>query len=370
MSKMSPLKPKRILFVLEHFYPYIGGAEKLFYQLSTALVKKGCEVTVLTTRFKQTLAPEEVHQGVKIIRINCSNRFSFTFLSVPKVIQLAHQHDIVHTTTYNAAFPAVLGGKLVGKKVFVTFHEVWGNLWKQLPFISFWQKNAYYLFEQLLLKLPFDCFIAVSEFTRKKLTRQGVPTKKVIRIYNGIEYGNFVQKSSYCSPSETPFTFTFFGRLGISKGLDLLLPATAEFKKITSNFTFKLIIPTVPESIFQQINSLIDQYDIRSNIDLLHNLSKIELQQEILNSSCIVIPSYSEGFCFAAAETVAMSIPIISSNQGALQEVVSGRFVKMKSLTIEGMRDALHAAYEKKMGEYTDPVFSFRGCYWKIFRIV
>lgn len=353
---MSQLEPKRILFVLEHFYPYIGGAEKLFYQLTTELAKKGHKVTVLTTRFDVELAKEENHQGVQIVRINCSNRFSFTFLSLPKVMQLARQHDIVHTTTYNAAFPAVLGGKLMGKKVFVTFHEVWGDLWWRLPFISNWQKRAYWLFEQTLLKLPFDKFIAVSDFTKNELLKQGVAPRKVKRIYNGIDYDALAK--TYFSKSTQPaqFTFTYFGRLGISKGLNLLIPAAAELKKTNLNFTFKLIIPTVPKPIFEQIMQLISKHDLQSHIQLQHNLSKDQLRQELLQSSCVVIPSYSEGFCFAAAEAVAMLIPVISSHQGALKEVVSGQFIQLSEMSVSALADALRAGYA---GQWTNTPIKF-----------
>ena len=46
----------RILFVLEHFYPYIGGVEQLFWQLSKSLVARGHEVKVITTRFDKKLS--------------------------------------------------------------------------------------------------------------------------------------------------------------------------------------------------------------------------------------------------------------------------------------------------------------------------
>ena len=354
MLKMRELKPKRILFVLEHFHPYIGGAEKLFYQLTTGLVKKGNEVTVLTTRFDDQLPKKEIHQGVKIIRINCSNRFSFTFLSLPKIIQLARKHDIIHTTTYNAALPAVLGGKLMRKKVFVTFHEVWGDLWWRLPFISFGSKVAFWFFEKILLILPFDKYIAVSEFTKNKLIKQGVAARKVTRIYNGVDYDSFTNILKPPQPSH--FTFTYFGRLGISKGLDLLIPAVAELKKTTLDFTFKLIIPTVPKPLFDQIMKLIVDHDLHSNIELHHNLPKEILHQELLQSSCVVIPSYSEGFCFAAAESVAMLIPVISSHQGALQEVVSGRFIRMKQMSVDGLTTALKMGYKK---QWTDGSINF-----------
>jgi len=98
----------KILFVLEHFYPYIGGAEKLFYTLSTNLASQGYEVVVVTTRYDKKLKSNEEHEGVKIIRVNCFNRFGFTVFSLPKVIEHAKDCNLIHTTTYNAALPAMI----------------------------------------------------------------------------------------------------------------------------------------------------------------------------------------------------------------------------------------------------------------------
>jgi glycosyltransferase involved in cell wall biosynthesis len=332
----------KILFVLEHFYPYIGGAEKLFYALTTNLVKQGYEVIVVTTLFDKSLPHLEFHEGVKIRRVKCYNRFGFTFLSIPKIIQNAKGCDLIHTTTYNAALPSIIAGKLMRKPVFVTFHEVWGKLWNTLPFTSFIEKNAFYYFENILLKLPFNKFIAVSEFTKSKLIEYGVPEKKVLRIYNGLDYDNF---NEYQPNKPEVFTYTYFGRLGISKGLDLLIPAAAEFRKSYPNSKFKLIIPKQPKRTYNKIMKLISSYELESYIEIHNNLSKSQLYEELLNSSCIVIPSYSEGFCFAAAEAIALNIPIISSHQGALKEVVSGKFIEMSGQNSSALFNALKEAY-------------------------
>ena len=90
---------------------------------------------------------------------------------------------------------------------------------------------------------------------------------------------------------------------------------------------------------------LISSNELDSYIEFHHNLPREELYQELLNSSCIVIPSYSEGFCFAAAEVVALNIPIISSHQGALTEVVSGRYIEMSEQSSEALFNALVKAY-------------------------
>ena len=345
----------KILFVLEHFYPYIGGAEKLFYVLTRELAKKGHKITVITTRFDKKLPQEEIINDVRIIRINCFNRFAFTVLSLPKVIRISRKCDLIHTTTYNAALPASLAGKLTGKPVYVTFHEVWGDLWKRLPFTTFLQRNLFYYFEKILLKLPFSKFIAVSNFTKNKLIKNGIPEHKIRMIYNGINYDDFEDYSP--TPTEK-FTFTYFGRLGISKGLNLLIPAAANFRKSYPNSQLKLIIPKYPQALYQIIMDLIKNHDLNNYIEFHHNLPHKELFNQLLSSSCVVIPSYSEGFCFAAVETIALKIPVITSGKGALKETVSSKSIQLESMTVEALCEALEDAFRQNWSE--TPIRHFR----------
>ena len=346
---------KKILFVLEHFHPYIGGAEKLFILLSQALVKKGFQVTVVTSKYDKTLPLGDDLNGVKIIRVRCYNRFGFTFLSIPKIIKYARKCDIIHTTTYNAALPAFVAAKISRKAVVVTFHELWGKLWDQLPFISNVARFAFKNFEKLIANLPFDYFVAVSDFTKSKLIEGGIDKDKVVRIYNGLDYRDHQIKNS---ASNIDFTFTYFGRLGISKGLDLLIPATSRFLEKHPNATLKLIIPTTPSGLYNQVLELVQKYALKDKIQILHSLPYEQLEQEVLASSCVVIPSYSEGFCFVAAETVGLGVPIISSGQGALKETVTGKFIIMKDQSIGSLVDALERAYNNDWT--SNPVKKFR----------
>ena len=57
-----------------------------------------------------------------------------------------------------------------------------------LPFFGKFSLWLHFLFEKLLVKIPFYRFIAVSEFTKKSLINAGVDPSKIIRIYNGIDY--------------------------------------------------------------------------------------------------------------------------------------------------------------------------------------
>ena len=331
----------KILFVVEHFYPYVGGAEELFLNLAVSLAAAGHEVEVVTTLYDHSLPKYEEFRGIKISRVRCYNRFLFTVMSLPAVIRKARKADLIHTTSYNSAIPAFIAGKMLGKKVVITFHEVWEKLWFRLPFTSKLKLAIFYFYEWFILKLPFQKYIAVSEFTRDSLIAHGIPKEKVVQIYNGMDYDSL---AAFRHRPPEKFTFCFFGRLGISKGIDLLLDATRIFVSRHPDTTLKLIIPTYPESLFAKVMNSIHQHRLGNNIELMHNLSRQNLLNEVATSSCVVIPSQSEGFCFVAVESVALDVPVISSGKGSLPEVVSGRYLVLPELTAAAIVDALEKA--------------------------
>jgi glycosyltransferase involved in cell wall biosynthesis len=343
----------KILFVLELYYPNIGGIEKLFKTLAERLAMEGHQVTVITTRFRKDLPLKEIRNGVTIRRLRISSRFMFTFFGVFGILREARRSDIIHTTSFNAAFPARLAGWLTGRKVIITFHEAWGRLWFRLPFAGYLYKRLYFIYEWLILKLRFNRYVAVSDYTAESLVRLGVSRKRITRIYNGLDYGNY--DSDRMQPPDH-FTFTYFGRLGISKGLDLLLQVAPSFLDAHPEAHLKLIFPRHPAGLYRRILGLLDKIP-GNRYTLLHHLDESTLKQELKKSSCVVIPSYSEGFCFAAAEASALGIPIVSSGKGALPEVVSGKHIVMNAQSVRGLREALEKAYHN---DWTDiPVKTF-----------
>jgi glycosyltransferase involved in cell wall biosynthesis len=340
----------KILFVVEHFYPYVGGAEELFLNLAVSLANYGYDVSVVTTKYDKNLASFEEFNRVKITRVNCYNRFLFTFLALGKIIRNAKHADFIHTTSYNSAIPACIAGLLLKKKVIITFHEVWGKLWAGLPFTPKWKLKLFALYEQLILKLPFSRYVAVSDYTMRSLIENGIKESKIIRIYNGLDYETLVPYRY--SPPEI-FTFCFYGRLGISKGLDILLEGANMFFAINPDSRLKLIIPDYPAKLYRKVLKKIYDMQYRENIILMHNLSKEVLFGEVCSSNCVIIPSYSEGFCYVAVEAAGMNVPVISSGKGSLSEVVSGNFIMLDDLSAVSVKNALvkgmRNEYEKKI---------------------
>ena len=328
----------KILFVLEHFHPYVGGVEFLFLQLGRELIQDGQEVTVITTRYDTQLKKEEWCDGIRIIRINARSRYSFSLKAIPAIVRALKTHDIVHTTTYNAAIPTWIATRFNRRKCILTFHEYWGQLWNKLPFLNPLQRVMYRVFEKTVSLLPFDKVVGVSDFTLNKLQSQGIPPSRLVRIYNGLDYDKY---SNYRPSDNGGLHFTFVGRLGVSKGFDILLPAVDRFLSIHPDYIFQLVIPKRPDNLFKKITSAINLLKSSDRIKVYHHLPKQDLNQLIKDSSFVVIPSYSEGFCFVAAESCALGTPVLHSGMGALKEVVSGKSINFSPFDQDGLYKGL-----------------------------
>jgi len=222
--------------------------------------------------------------------------------------------------------------------VIITFHEVWGKLWFKLPFISKPSAFLHFLFEQVLLKIPFHHFIAVSKYTQNKLLETGISPRKISRIYNGIDYSNYPLLERFHSKN---FHFVYFGRPGISKGLDVLIQGFIPFLKKNPECSLSLVIPKKNDPVIQWISTQINKSGLTEKIQITGHLPKKELTELLKSAYAVIIPSYSEGFCFAAAESAAYGIPIIAAPNGALPEVISGPHIFIENFTPLGLENAL-----------------------------
>jgi glycosyltransferase involved in cell wall biosynthesis len=335
-----------ILFVTDYFIPHIGGVEKLFASLTEKLVDNGDNITFITWKYNKDLLSNENIKGIRVIRISSPSRLLFSIIALPRIIKEARKADLIHTSTYSSAFGAWIAGKFTKKKVVITVHEVWGNLWMKLPFLSWFEKGSFRWLEKFLFKLGFEKYIAVSDFTAMSLIDFGISKEKITRIYNGIDY-NIPQ---WYNP-DLPFTFTYFGRAGASKGLDLLVEAAETFSRSHPDINFKFILSPQPKRIFRIITNRIKNGALNKNSKIFSKLPYPLLIVELLQSHCIVIPSYCEGFGFTAVEASAMNIPIISSGKGSLPEVVSGRVIIMNELSSTSLLNAMEAALNNQFIE-------------------
>jgi glycosyltransferase involved in cell wall biosynthesis len=116
----------KILTVLTYYRPHTSGLTIYAERLARAFVKRGHQVTVMTTHYDPSLPLEEVMDGVKVIRVPVAARVSKGVLAPTFGIvatKLVAQHDVVqlHLPQFDAPGVA-LRARLFGKPAVLTYH--------------------------------------------------------------------------------------------------------------------------------------------------------------------------------------------------------------------------------------------------------
>ena len=360
----------KVLFVLENYFPFIGGAEVLFKNLCEGLVEKGHQVTVITSSLPQAPYNEMVN-GVEVLRVQTprkGSRYWFTLLAIPSSIRIVKKFDIVQTTTYNGAFPAWLAARLAGKKCLITVHEVIGSDWKDMQGMNWLTAWLHRFLEWLIVALPFDRYVTVSQYTAKRVEKYGIRPQRISVAYNGINYDQFdMSKADRPAIREMlnlsdKFVYMYFGRPGISKGVEYLIAAAPLISREIPSSRLLLLLGKEPAEGYKKMLSLIKEMQIEELVILHDPVPRIELPGYIAAADCVVVPSLSEGFGFTAAEACAMEVPVVASDVGSLPEIVSGRYMLIEPRNTQAIADAVVEVYNNRAKAKARKVFTWNSC--------
>ena len=346
----------KICFILEYYHPHIGGVEYLFKTLTEGLRKRGYEVTVLTRRLKGTKGREFV-DGVRVIRIRTLNRYVFTFFSIPWAIFLARGCDIIHTTTFNGAFPAWVASKVWGITAVITILEVWLKKWRMLTDMNWLSALVHNLLERMIYLLSFDFYVAISHSTERQLSKVGVQKERMKVIYNGFEH-DFFNPERYDGDIvreryglKDAFICFSWGRPGVSKGHEYLIMAVPRIVEKIPHAVLLLMLSD-KETYRRRYRYLIDlirKLEVSSKVILVEPVPRGELGFYLKAADCIVIPSIAEGFGYAALEACSIGTPVVASDTTSIPEVIGGRYVLVEPKNPEAIAKGVESVYK---GEY------------------
>jgi glycosyltransferase involved in cell wall biosynthesis len=349
----------RLLFVLAYYDPYVGGAEYVFKRLTEGLARRGHCVRVITSHLPGTPYRERI-DGVDVERVpvpRFGDRYFFSLLNIPQVARRARDYDLIHTASNNIAPPVHLAGKLFGKPVVFTCHELLGKRWKLVEP----QALKAWLFrniEKAIVTRPYERHVAVSHATYADLMRAGVEPRRTSVIYNGVdELFSAGQRAdgklrAMCGLSRDDFLYVYFGRPGATKGVDYLLQAAPAIQKQVPHAHLALILAKEPFNQYARLRRMIDELGPGAQVHLVPPTpDREQLVRYLLDADCIVIPSLTEGFGLTTAEACTLGVPVVATRVGAIPEVVSGKHI----LVDPGSARALAAGVARAArGQYDD----------------
>ena len=116
----------KILTVLTYYRPHTSGLTIYAERLAKALVKRGHEVTVMTTQYDADLPREEMMDGVRVIRVPVAFRVSKGVIAPTfglVATKLVWEHDVIqmHLPQFDAPGVA-FRARLFGKPSVLTYH--------------------------------------------------------------------------------------------------------------------------------------------------------------------------------------------------------------------------------------------------------
>ncbi len=323
----------RICLVAESYPPALGGVEFALKKLVEGFITDGHEVRVISSGWQRNASGVEKRGALTIVRVHTLpivKRFWFMVFSLPGVIRAARWADIVQGSTFAGALPAFLGAVLAGKKKALIVYEVFGRKWFKFE-SNIIRSLFYYLAERLIIGLPYDRYIAISEYTKESLMSIGVSEKKITVIYPGDSklenpaLSNEEVRKQLCFDRED-YIFLSFGRTGITKGFEYLAEAIPEISRQIPNARFVLVLSVYDDRIWRLVQKKV--LSCPSHVyRFIPSLSREMLAAYMSAADCVVIPSLSEGFGFCAREACNADKIVVAANSGSLPEVISGNHV-------------------------------------------
>jgi glycosyltransferase involved in cell wall biosynthesis len=334
----------KILFIVDYYYPYIGGAEVVHQKLAELLALKH-DVTVLTQASSNAKLEESIN-NVKVIRVKTINRLTFPWQAQKIAYELAAQSDIIQVSTYSSGF---LGGKIrkkLSRKVILLVHGYLREVWYQLR-LTWTIAILCHWYETRLFSKKFDYYVVPSCFTQSNLLKLGIDKDSINVIHHGIDTDLFHPRPQNISLrdklgiSSSEQVFLFAGRPSRMKGIETLLEA---FQHISAPIRLVLMLAKDSRLEYERVIKFIEQNELTNRVLVIDPVVHTQMPDYLSMANVVLIPSLTEEFCFLAAETAAMNIPMVVTNVGAIPEVVSGKVLFVEPGSVDDLIKGIEMA--------------------------
>jgi glycosyltransferase involved in cell wall biosynthesis len=334
------MAPKRLLIVTHMFLPHVGGIERVVYEQGKRLLRRGFDVTVLTSRMRT--AESYVVDGIKV---RCYDSLNAAFgLGIPYPIpqvnsfkpfyECVNQSDLVHVHghPYLSSLYAAKLAKFTHKPVVLTQHNTFieyaGWRWDHVEWL-----NDATIGKQVLQSA--DRIFTVSNATKRYVLSLGANPTKTSVLHNDVDIDRFKPNKALRDEKRRqlgiPINATVVltvRRLVYKNGIDTLIETAANALKQNPNLIF-LVVGTGPDQT--QIQTQTTQLGILTHFKLMGFVPDNELASFYNAADLFVLPSKSgEGLPLVTLEAMACGLPVIATDVGGIREIVPeayGKFV-------------------------------------------
>lgn len=351
----------KIAIILPHFYPYVGGAEKMFYDLAMGLAGLGHDVHVVARNVGEEYLGYKELDRIKVWYCPWKSMFGHPFPKESDIEPHIMWCDIVHTSIFTTSPVVSRLARKYRKPSVLTIYEARG--WKWYWADNFIRATAFFMVEQYTCRRRFDRYHAISDATKRDIERY-MGKKNVTRVYLANELGKTENTSDfslrgYFGLPEGVKVFLYYGRPGKTKGIHIYERAIAEVKKRMGTLSeqdvyFCFLLGKEPEDLREAFLKKIKKDGLEDVVRVCASVERKDLEACIRQADAVVVPSLTEGFGFSALEACQIGTRLIYSDGGSLPEVAYGACRSFKNRDAGDLAKKLAAAIEEKEDAFLD----------------
>lgn len=323
----------KILIVLTYYRPHTSGLTIYAERLANALVKRGHQVTVLTSQFDKNLPRNENLSGVNIVRVPVWFRISkgvimplFGFMAT----KYALENDVIqlHLPQFDAAGVG-LRGRLFKKPTIITYHcdliMPTGTLAWLANKAVLVMNNLAAMFAHKIVTYTRD-YAENSKYLRRYMHKLEVVLPPV--ELPEIETSSVKSFQEVHNPENRRPAIGMAVRFATEKGVEVLLNALPGILKEYPDAQVQFAGPYQniigEEEYFKRLEPLIDQYQETGNWKFVGVLSPEEMSAYYPNLDLLVLPSLNstEAFGLVQIEAMMNRIPCVASNLPGVRQPV------------------------------------------------
>jgi glycosyltransferase involved in cell wall biosynthesis len=218
---------------------------------------------------------------------------------------LREKPNILITAGVKSTLYGRLASLLTGAKIVTTVHSDFRYDYKDGI------KKSIFLLLDRLFRFRTSKYIAVSQYLKNRLEKEGIPSHKITVVYNGVDF----LPESHSTGSANKIVIGSVGRLHTTKGFDLLISAMDKLPK----HVYLKIWGEGDQRL--QLENLIKQKSLNDRVGLMGFTKEISDVYDQID--IYVQPSRMEGFGLALVEAMSQGLPVVATPVGALPEIVT-----------------------------------------------